>query len=420
MPIYVAEINIPIACHMSIDARCEIENSAYFGINRGYWKIALRPDEIGNDKPSGVDIVLELTAGSIERAEDAVLDAGKSLSLFFSVIAGQPSTSPRLQRLAEIGPSRGIIEQREYYYENNGTDLTPMEMTPWKFASFLRRVTQKSPRTRQSLEMAIRWYSIGLTANDPLDSYLAIWIGLEALSEPTAERYHPKGHVRCQLCGQALRIIKENLGKRKGNKKDEASLLAINHLIKKVAHELLETKSIIDLRNYRNFVAHPDRFIRKERGLDEVRGEIRPFLQDIQLCLAVGILNLVNPPKEDPGTVTLWATPRVEPHPYSMARVRSLLELNSFDPWIGKWIKVEPRIKTLSSRIEKSGLYFAKMESEIPISIESRGPKPNIVKEYVVFKQGLSIGDYGDPPLHREWRPVKVSPAWKRMMAEKS
>ena len=413
MPIFVAEINIPIACHMPIDARCEIENPAYFCINRGYWKIALRPDEIGNDKPSGVDIVLELTAESIEQAEDVVLDAGKSLSLFFSVFAGQPSTSPRFRRLAEIGPSRGIIEQRRYYYEDDRESLTTMEMTPWKFASFLRRVSQQSPETRQLLIMAIRWYNIGLTSGDSLDVYFAFWIGLEALYEPMAELYHPKGKAEsCAKCNMVSKTIK--------NVRDPEGLLAINHLIERAAPELLKNKSILDLSNLRHFVAHPEKSIRENKSLDEVRREIEPLIQDIQLCLAVGILNLINPPKEDPGTVTLWATPRVEPHPYSMVQLNSDMELNCYDPWSGMWIDVEHSERKVSSRIDKSGLYLAQMESEIPISVESREPKPNIKREYIVFKQGLSIGAYGDPPLHREWRPVKVSPAWKRMMAEKS
>ena len=414
MKTYIAEINIPIACHMPVGKQHEIENPDYFGIERGYWKIALMPDEIGNDKPSGVGIVLELTAESIERAEDAVLDAGKSLSLFFSVFAGQPSTSPRLRRLAEIGPSRGIIEQRDYYYEGNGADLTTMEMIPWKFASFLRRVAKKCDKNRALLEMAIRWYSISLTANDPLDSYLAIWIGLEALSESLAERYHFENKSKpCPKCQKALEAIK--------NIREPEGLLAINHLMERVAPELIKNRSILRFYNLRHSVVHPDRIIRKKRTLDEVRSEIRPLIQDLQLCLGVAILNLVNPPQEDPGAVTLWATPRLESHPYSMVQVRSLLELNSFNPWIGKWINVEPKIKTVYSEIDRTGLYSPQMESDIRFPIESRGPQPNINPEYVVFSRGRLITNIGSPtPVNRDWRPIPVSPAWKRMMAKES
>ena len=210
MTLYVAEINIPIACHMPTNTRCEIENPAYFGIKRGYWRIALRPDAIGNDRPSGVDAVIEVTADSAELAEDAVLSAGKILTLFFSVFSGQPPVPPHLSQLAEIGPSRGIIEQRRYYYEDRHYVLTTMEMTPWKFASLLRRVTEKCQKTRALLEMAIRWYSICLTADDPLDSYLAIWIGLEALAKPLAELYHPEGYTKsCQKCDKASKGIKK-------------------------------------------------------------------------------------------------------------------------------------------------------------------------------------------------------------------
>ena len=335
MTSFIAEINIPIVCHMPPNKCHRLENPTYFGVKRGYWRLALRPDEIGNDKSSGIDLVMELNAESIEGAEDAALDAGKSLSLFFTVFAGQPSMSPLLNRLAEIGPSEGIIEQRKYYYESNGADLTTMEMTPWKFSSFLRRITQQPHETRALLEMAIRWYSIGITANDSLDSYFAFWIGLEALCESLAERYHPKGYESCQLCqGASLEASKAIR-----RKKDIGDLLAINHLIVRVAHELLMQQSIVDLKNLRNFVAHPDRFIRKGKSLDDVREEIKPLLQDIQLCLATAVLNLVNPPQEDPGAVTLWGTPRLESHPYGMVWLRSDTELDCYDPWSGKWVK---------------------------------------------------------------------------------
>ena len=413
MPLYVVEISIAIMCHMPISNRCQIENPAEFGVKRGYWKIALMPDEIGNDKPSGVDIILELTAESIEEAEDAALNAGKSLSLYFSAFTGQPSTSPHLRRLTEVGPARGIVEQRRYYYENDREALTTMEMTPWKFSSFLRRVTQKSPRTRQWLEMAIRWYNIGLGSGDSLDVYLAYWIGLEALYEPMAELYHLKSKAEsCPICQKVPRIIR--------NVRNPEGLLAINHLIERVAPELLKKKSILDLSNLRHFVAHPDKSVREDKSLDEVRKVIEPLIQDIQLCLAVGILSLVNPPKEDPGTVTLWATPRVEPHPYSMVQVNSDMELKCYDPWTGNWIDVEHSEKKVSSRIDESGLYLAQMESEIPITVESRGPKPNIEREYVVFKRGMSISDRGDPPVHRGWRPISISSAWKRMKEKES
>lgn len=410
MPLYIAEINIPIACHMPIGNRCKIENPAEFGVKRGYWRIALRPDEIGNDKPSGIDIVLELTAESIKEAEDAVLDAGKSLSLFFSVFVGQPSVSPLLRRLAEVGPSKGIVEQRRYYYEDDWETMTTMPITPWVFSSFLRRVTNKCKKTRQLLEMAIRWYSIGLTANDPLDTYLAIWIGLEALCESLAERYHPDGYESCELCCEALRVTQ--------CRRDNDAILAINHIVQRVAPELLENRSIVDLKNFRNFMAHPDRFIREEKGLDDVRREIRPLVQDMQQCLAVAILNLVNPPTESPGAVSLWSTPRLETHPYSMMRFRSDMELNDFEPWAGQWVDIKRNEGKVSSEIDKEGLYLPQTESKICFAIEERDPKPNIDLNYVIFERGRRINHKGSNVEHRLWRPITISAARKRMMDE--
>ncbi len=345
------------------------------------------------------------------------MNAGKSLSLFFSAFTGQPSSSSHLRRLSEIGPARGIIGQRRYSYEDDREALTTMEMTPWKFSSFLRRITQKSHETRALLEMAVRWYSIGITAKDPLDAYLALWIGLEALSASLAKRYHPTGYDSCQLCKKASLEVSKVISRQR----DIGDLLAINHLVARVAHELLAQRSIVDLKNLRNTVAHPDRPIREGKSLADVRAEIKPLVQDIQLCLGVAILNVVNPQSETPGAVPLWATPRVEPHPHSMVQLTSDFELNCFDPWSGKWINLERYESKISSGIDKDGFYSAQMESYIPIPRELSGTKANFNIEEFKFLRGREITDLGTSlPTHREWRPIKVSEAWKRMKAKES
>jgi hypothetical protein len=97
----------------------------------------------------------------------------------------------------------------------------------------------------------------------------------------------------------------------------------------------------------------------------------------------------------------------------------SEVELTCYDPWSGKWIDVEKNEKMLSSVINKSGLYSTKWESDISIPIKSHGTKPKVKRGQVVFKRGLEITDpKGIAPEHREWRPIMVSAAWKRMMAK--
>ena len=72
---FVVGMFIETAGYMPVDARHALESPAFFGVKRGYWQVALRKDEIGNDRPDGIDVTIELSANSTEQAEDTALIA---------------------------------------------------------------------------------------------------------------------------------------------------------------------------------------------------------------------------------------------------------------------------------------------------------------------------------------------------------
>ena len=130
MSLYVVEINVPTAGFMPIGDREEMESPAYFGTRRGYWRVYMGQDEVGNERPDGVQAILELDAGSAEEAEDLAEAAGRKLSAFFATYLGSPLTTPRISKLAEIGASGGIVEQRSYHYEAPKSGWPQVKITP--------------------------------------------------------------------------------------------------------------------------------------------------------------------------------------------------------------------------------------------------------------------------------------------------
>ena len=130
MSLYVAEVYITTAGYMPINTKHVLASPTYFGVRRGYWRIALRPDRGGNDRPDGVAATFEFAAGGAEQAEDSAVEAAKQLSSFLAAYLGSPLRVPELLRLAKVGVSGGIVEQYNYYYEDNVAVWPRVPITP--------------------------------------------------------------------------------------------------------------------------------------------------------------------------------------------------------------------------------------------------------------------------------------------------
>ena len=253
------------------------------------------------------------------------LVAGYELSVLLATYLGSPLAMPELSKLAEIGQSGGIIEQRNYYYESAESGWTAVKITPGDLDILIRRVAAQPPLIRDALELAMRWYGMSVGADDPLDSYLAVWIGLEALGPAFNDRVHPAGCSQpCQKCGYSS-----------GGQlaRGDAEL---NHLFVMIAPELLEYGHLQDLKNIRNDIAHVSRIVGDRGDVGEVRESATELFPDLMVCLAKAILTLASPRDAQPGGINSALPRDYKTHPTTMAWVRGNKEILALKPWFGK------------------------------------------------------------------------------------
>ena len=403
MSLFVVEVHIPTTGYMPVLDRHPLIDPERFGVQRGYWKIGLRPDEAGNHRPEGVDAVLELNADSAEQAEDNALDVGLKLSAFFAVHLGSALTIPQLLRLAELTTDEKMIEQRNYYYDLEFGLRSAAQISPSDFDTFVGRIVNDTPKVRDALELAIRWYGLSVGAEDILDSYLAAWIGLEALGPLLNDHFHIKGvKVRCKVC-------RNRPGE--GRNRTHAGL---EHLMRLRVPELLANQTYPDLANRRNDIAHPSRVAGRKRDMTEVRRDIDDQFQDIMLCILAAILILTNPAGEQVGNVPVKLPRASKTQPSAMAWIRSHTAFAGYQPLLGKWADVVRNLTDATSTILDSGEY----RPEYRIEILTPMADIELDRGYVVFTRGQTLIDInqGSLPVHRSWRPRPLTDAWQRLL----
>jgi hypothetical protein len=270
---YIAEIAVRAEIHLSPRFHSVLPSPEYFGIRRGYWKVSTEEDHLGTSRCNGLLATIEFIAVDREIAEDISITVGEKLGQLAQFYGGSPIHSPTLNRLAEIGIHDGIIEQNIYAYLNERDRLRQITLKPYEFEKLLTRIGELELTIRQVLELAIRWHINSLSSNRSQDGYLAAWIGLEAIGPKLDDIYHPDGpRSACTVCGNPA-----------GTKRDK-KLAGIEHMIRVSAGELLEGKTVHDLAQIRNEIAH---CLRSSDAMETLTNSI---LRDIQLSLAIGIL----------------------------------------------------------------------------------------------------------------------------------
>lgn len=405
---FVVGMFIETAGYMPVDARHALESPAFFGVKRGYWQVALRKDEIGNDRPDGIDVTIELSANSTEQAEDTALIAGQTLSTLFSAYLGSPLTVAHLSRLAEVGKCGGILEQRTYAYLDRVASWGRVKIDSIDFNSLVRRIASQSPKRREALELAIRWYGICLAAEDPIDKFLASWIGLEALGPLLDYRFHPKGpKAPCTICQNKAGINRDR--KRAG----------LSHLFGLVVPKMLEERTFQDVEGIRDDIAHAARVTGELRRIGEVREEASVLVEDLSACLTRGLLTLVSPGGAKAGLLNSALPRNYTIQPDSMVSIISDVELVQHRPWLGEWIDVNNQREEMFSRIDDSGEYISGYYPRITYQASHAGVEPNLTWDYVMFdRRSYEIEFKNDAPIPevRQWRDRAVSPAWQRVI----
>ncbi|MCH8973623.1 MAG: hypothetical protein IH869_00970 [Chloroflexi bacterium] len=401
MGLYVGEIRLPTASYQPLNLRSELPSAEYFGATRGYWEISTEADEFGGFQPNGVRLTVELTADDFESAEDALLRGGNRLAAFLSVHTGSPLEAARLQRVAAVDAGGSLLEQRDYYYEEAPGSWPRAPMNPGQLETLVLRVAAKEATGRDPIELAMRWYGIAVGARDSLDSYLATWIGLEALGSQLDQRFHPDGsRAPCELCGNVP-----------GEKRDR-TLAGILHIVSLVAPEVVEGRPIEGLAQVRHDIVH------SLKAADECREVALSVVADLLLCLGVAVLTVARPDGGEQGAMRAAVPREFDVRPAAMAWLRAPNGLPDHRPYLGSWVKMRRERSGGASRIEPSGQYVVGYKPGVEYEAKKPRGADDPTHGYVEFpRRGMVLTFKSEPaPEQRPWRDWPVSLAWQRLV----
>lgn len=402
---YIAEIVLSAPVYMPADERKVLGEPRYYGCQKAYWTIDFELDELGTRRPLGVRLTFQLEAMSLEAAEDAALVVGLRFAQVLAAYSGSPLPTPKLKRLARIGVSDGLFEQYDYYYLDGLEALPCVMLRPFNLEKLLLWFGGLNESAAYRLELAARWYGMSVGAQDPLDGYLAVWIGLESVGPTFGTRVHQSGpKAPCKVCGNQPGIHRD---------RGEAG---IEHAIKEVAHELLKRRSLMDLKNLRNDIAHG------RRPPQPLRLEAEGLLPDLQLTLIFAVLTAARPEASMQRSGKAILPRNFKVYPDARATVRSPVELIHHKPYFGEWLEVNRRFSQERSRLESDGQYIWGARTGIQV----KGWIPDGVqleKEYVIFArlgrswENLDTDEEHPPIPVVSWRTLTLSPAWERHLS---
>ena len=398
--IFVAEVAVPTAAFTLPRLVRPLPSPVYFGATRGYWKIYYEEDNLATLRSMGLLVTAEIQASDREEAENKAIALGERLSELLAVHTGSPVSPPLLYRLANVGPSGGVIQQNVYYYLEDRERVRQIELKPDDLQRFLERYGHIEERVLQRLELATRWYGISVSARSPLDGYLAAWIGLESIGPTLNQIFHAE--VICAVCGNTV----GGPGDRK--------IAGIEHIVKLTAPEVLVSNSMKEVAQVRHDIAHG---LKSAAELTQIAGDLLP---DIQASLAIGILSVGGRSAAPRMSLTGWMPRDYEVRPDARWTLNSEVELLEHEPFFGGWIEMSREFTNERSRLNPNGGYVwgagVRTYSEIKASPDA---KEHITIEYVMFdRQGaiwtnLELEGREIPVVPWRNRPIPLS--WERL-----
>ena len=402
---YVTEIALPAPVYMRLDERKALGEPEYYGCRKAYWAIYSEMDDLGTPRPLGIRLIAELEAVNLESAEDTALQVGLRFSQVLATYSGSPLQSPRLNRLGRIGDSGGLFQQYDYYYLEGPDALPRVLLRPHGLERLLSWFGRLDEPTVYRLELAARWYGMSVGAQDPLDAFLAVWIGLESVGAVFGTRVHEKGpKVSCNICGNQAGINRD---------RGEAG---IEHAIKEVTPELLAGRSLMDLKRLRSDIAHG------LKPAQPLRLEAEKSLPDLQLALIFAILTRARPETSAPRSGRAILPRNFKIYPDARSGILSEMELINHKPFFGEWLDVQRRLSNQRSRLESDGNYI--WGARTGIGVEGRVPtgSPELKREYVIFERmGRLWEDLESDEEHPAipvvpWRATTLSSAWEHYL----
>ena len=347
---FVAEIAIPAPVHMPISERKALDAPSYYGCERAYWRLDTELDSNGTARPLGVRLTAELQASNLESAEDAALHVGLRFSQVLAAYSGSPTQTPKLKRIGRIGESEGLFDQYDYFYLEGPDALPRVGLRPYHLEKLLSWFGAFDEPTAYRLELAARWYGNSVGAQDPLDGYLAAWIGLESVGSIFGDQVHEYGpKVACNVCGNETGIDRN---------RGEAG---IQHSVKAVAPEILQRYSIVDLKRLRDVIAHG------LKPAQPLRLAVRESLPDLQLALIFAVITTARPDSYAPRSGRAILPRDFKVYPEGRTAVRSQVELIYHRPYYGEWLEVTRLDSQQRSRIEPDGNYVWGAQTRVVI-----------------------------------------------------
>lgn len=343
--IYVAIVKIPLNVHgvPSVKNPQIISGEGYFGISRGYWHVYLGEDSIGNPRPDGVLATIELAAPDRIAAEDAALVFARRFGTLLGFNSGSPRYAPEIVRLAVVGDSGGLVEQSEYIYEDAGHMFGRVELSPSWIALMASRMESLPNEIRGRVERGQSWYRASISSDEPLDAYVAAWIGFEGIGPRLSEVLHPKGpNTECNVC------VLQAPGRQKAQS-------AFEHMAILFAPEILDSTGWQALGLLRNNIVH----CRKSE--DQLTEKAEAVLKEFQLVLASGVLTLMAKSVSNQSLTGGWPAylPRVvEERPDRRFWIQYNQELTDLQPYLGGWSSLEWDWVNESSEIRPNGHYI--------------------------------------------------------------
>ncbi len=392
---------------MNGETRKPIPDPEYYGIERGYWGVYTELDEFSTPKPLGIYLVIQFTSEHLEFAEDAALEVGIQFAQILAAYSGSPLPLPSLKRLARVGDADGTLEHHEYYYLDGRNALPHVMLEPERLDNLLKWVSVLKEESRDRLELAARWYGMCIGAADSLDGYLAAWIGLESVGPALDDRVHAAGpKAPCEVCANAAGV---------NRKRGDAG---IEHAIKEVAPEVFVGRSLVDLKNIRNDIAH------SLKSSTELRQDADTILPDLQLALIFAILTAVRPESSAPGSGHAQLPREFKPFPEGRHTTTSKVELLKHKPYFEEWLTVTREFQDESTHAEKDGNYV--WGAQTLFKVQGYVPEEDLEleKTYCLFKRlGRKFEDKGtDSDLPNipviAWRDVPLTDAWQRYMSQ--
>lgn len=415
--IYVAELTIPAYGFVPIGTRHELPVPKLFGLQRGFFSVLSEIDSVGTERPSGFKLVCELVASDRTRAEDGALAAARVIGEYLNFIVGSPASPVKLLRVGKQGLDGGLVEQHEYQYRKDHGVFATVELPLSEFNRHLTKLSKAGTDTQWRIQLAIRWYGMSLSAEDPVDKYLALWIGLESIAASVSKTVHENGpRAACTLCDHV------------SGKKRDHKFAGLTHIIAGNAPEILKDQPVADLAKIRNQIAHG---IKSQNQARQIASDL---ILDLELCLGSGILTLLarsSVSKSTPGTWYAVPSRDYEKRPDLRFTITFRREMKQLKPYFGDWFKLDWNYTDVWSRLEKNGQYI--LGSGVEATWEGHPGEPTNDEDFrysaIAFeRRGIEVVNKSknDPKAEmarsldtipqKPWRERDLPESWKKML----